>query len=174
MPICMVDGKVLILNGKVMFGATAADCCCCNSCPPCCPGSEAKTIFLTIDSITFIGAETCDAACVPNLINAPSMGGAGGETPCNLDGGQWFVLNDPGTSEHSVMKCLDGVFAYFSNTIQIRDGLGGGCALVQDGGFPMEGMICDPFYWEGDIPFNVYDLFGGLCGTATVHVIISE
>lgn len=167
-------------SGTILFKATGtiamdATCCCDEGCTPCCEGVANKPLFITISALTLDGGETCDAGCLPSITALGSFGDGGGETACGDVSTFW--LEDPaiGTAEFSVLRCDDGVFVYDSEAIYVRDP----ATLCQiffepTDDWPLTGLVCDPFYWEGDIDVTVYDAGFAVCGTGTIHLVITE
>lgn len=169
-------------SGTILFkasGSVAMDADCCCGCTPCCDGFSDKTLYLSISDLTFDGAETCDAGCVPSITAEPSLDTGGGETACGDDSATFFVAPpDAGTAELSVIRCNgSGEWEYSSDGILVRgDGGAGICAInLVPGAQTLTGLTCDPFFWEGDLAVEVYnDGEGTPCGSGTIHVVITE
>lgn len=165
-------------SGTVLFkvsGTVAMDADCCCGCTPCCEGVADKALFITISDLTLDGGETCDDDCLPAIAALESLDTGGGETPCDTNSTTWLVDPAVGTAEFSVLRCVDGAFVYRSDGIFVRDGGGAVCSIdLVPSDQALTGLICDPFYWEGDLTVEVRDPGGGLCGTGTIHLIITE
>ena len=136
-------------SGTVLFsvsGTVAMDAaCCCGGGCTCCEGVANKPLFITISALTLDGGETCDAGCLPSITSLESLGDGGGETACGDVSTSWLEDPETGTAENSVLRCDGGVFVYDSEAIYVRD-----------------------------IDVTVYDAGFAVCGTGTIHLVITE
>ena len=169
------------VSGTVLFkasGSVAMDVDCCCSTASCCPGITPVPLFITWGPETFDSGETCDAACLPSVV---SLGGDVDleETVSGSPAVIWYEGTvSPGTWCFTTIICYGGLFYINEQNVIVVDGDGATICTFEaawtDNLFPMTGMTCDPFYWEGDLPFTVLDSTGTPCGTATLHCVITE
>lgn len=167
------SGTILFTGGVV---AMDADCCCEPECVPCCDGQADKTLYLTIDNLTLDAGETCDPGCIPAIDSEPSVDTGGGETECGADSATWNIPPDDTTAANApTLGCNEEGQWTYSDLVPFRR-LGTCTIHIDPSEQVLPGVVCDPFYWEGELTVSVYttDVPPVLCGTGTIHIIISE
>lgn len=166
-------------SGTVLFkssGSVAMDAdCCCD--PLCCPGAPDAPLFITISDLTLDAGETCDAGCLPSATAEESIDSGGGEASDTDISATWlFDTGDPGFAVLATLVCDGGTYAIAMDGALVQDAGGATiCVITTDPALQqLTGHTCDPFFWEGDISVTVQEPGGAVCGSGTIHVVISE
>lgn len=167
-------------SGTILFkasGSVAMDADCCCDATTCCPGAPDALLYITISDLTLDGGETCDADCLPSATAEESLGAGGGEAADEAVSSTWlFDTGDPGFAVLGQLVCDGGTYAYAMDGALVQDAGGATiCVITTDPAVQqLTGHTCDPFFWEGDITVTVQNPDASVCGTGTIHVVISE
>ena len=171
-----------LANGKLVKTAGGkltedVDCCCGSDC--CAAWTPDRTLYLSIDSNTLDGGETCTDTC--DFTSAAAASGSAGELTDGYSDFVWFEVPQPGVQFLISLACDGGVLTlhFGAGAIRIVDGAGADlCLAYVDGGDvildPLD-YTCEPFAWTGTAAVTYSEPFPGTtCGTGTMTFTITE
>lgn len=170
-----------LANGKLVKTAGGkltedVDCCCNYDC--CAAWSPDRTLYLSIDSNTLDGGETCTDTC--DFTKAATASLDPGELTDGYAEFIWLDSPAPGVQFLVELSCDAGVLTlrFGANAIRIVDGGNADlCLAYVDADVVLDPLdfTCEPFLWTGTAAVTYWEPFpGGSCGTGTMTFTITE